>query len=482
MKGFGFSLAADTYLREDPDGYFLVSRLPVRILRLNEPLYRLLVYISGGGELTYYASHHPELDEKKLTRTILSLVAGGYLKLDGIAEIEEYPAVSIIIPVKDQPEDLVECLQTLENLDYPGDRLETIVVDDGSQKEVFGIVESPGVKIIRHAASRGQAACRNIGAENSRGEILAFIDADCMAGKKWLKEIVPFFKAAGIGAAGGYVDGYYKDSFLDRYEQVSSSLNMGKRLLIEGRTDSSFYVPTANMLVTKEAFAAAGGFKAGMSVGEDVDFCWRLRNLGYTLLYVPFGGVAHKHRNRLGRMLQRRGDYGTSEAILYRTHRDKKKIFSVPVFSGLSFLALSLAILLVNAWPVAPMLVLFGVDVWRKYALLLKFDVELPFQQVILSTIRSYVSLFYFAFFHLMRYYLIPIFALGFLWHPLWVFGGLALIYTSVVDYCVKKPKLLYPVFLFFYLPEHLAYQVGVFLGCFKQKYFGSYILSFRHS
>ncbi len=482
MKGFGFALADNTFLREDADKYFLISRLPVKILRLNESLYRLLGHIQDGGELADFASRNPGLDAGNLLRVLLSLVAKGYLKLVGIADIDEFPVVSVIIPVKDQPEDLIECLQSLKNLDYPADRLEIIVVDDGSQKEIYGVVDFPDVKIIRQAESQGPAGCRNIGAENARGEILAFIDADCMAGEKWLKEIIPLFTAAQVGAVGGYVDGYYKDSLLDRYERVSSSLNMGNRLLLEGRTESSFYVPTANMLVNREAFKAAGGFKAGMYVGEDVDFCWRLRNSGYTLLYIPSGSVAHKHRNKLGRMLKRRGEYGTSEAILYRTHPDKKKSFFISVFSGLSFLAFTLAILLVNAWPVVAMLILFGLDLWRKSATLLKFNVTLPFPQVIYATLRSYLSFFYFAFFHLVRYYLILIFALGFLWHPLWYFGGLVIICTSIVDYRVRKPKLLYPVFLFFYLLEHLVYQVGVFRGCCKQKYFGSYILSFRHS
>jgi len=482
MKGFGFSLAADTFLREDPDGYLLISHLPIKILRLNESLYRILEHIRDGGEAADFISQNPDLDAENILRVLLSLVAKGYLKLERIADIDEFPVVSVIIPVKDQPEDLIECLQSLKNLDYPGDRLEIIVVDDGSQKEVSEIVASPDIRVIRQGKSQGPAACRNIGAENARGEILAFIDADCMAGEKWLKEIIPFSQTSKIGAVGGYVDGYFRDSLLDRYERVSSSLNMGNRLLLEGKTESSFYVPTANMLVTREAFKAAGGFKAGMRVGEDVDFCWRLRNSGYTLLYVPSGSVAHKHRNRLGRMLKRRGEYGTSEAVLYRTHRDKKKSFYISVSSGLSFLAFTLAILLVNAWPVAPMLILFGLDLWRKSATLLKFNIELPFPQVIYATLRSYLSFFYFAFFHLVRYYLILIFALGFLWHPLWYFGGLAIVCTSIVDYYVKKPGLLYAVFLFFYLLEHLAYQVGVFRGCFKQKYFGSYILSFRHS
>lgn len=482
MREFGFSLAANTSLRENPRTYFLISQLPIRILSVNEPLFRLIEYIRDGDPISDFLARSPGFDRAKILKALMSLVARGYLKLERIAETEDLPTVSVIIPVRDQPGDLGECLLSLENLDYPGDRFEIIVVDDGSKKEVPSIITSSDIKVIRHEESQGQAACRNIGAENSHGDILAFLDADCVAGGNWLKEIIPFFQVADVGVVGGYVAGHYKDSLLDKYEEVSSSLNMGQRLLLEGKTESSFYVPTANMLVTREALEAAGGFTAGMHVGEDVDFCWRVRNSGYTLLYVPFGRVAHKHRNRLGRMLQRRSDYGTSEAVLYRTHQDKKKTFLISICSGLSFLAFTLAILLANAWPIAPMLILFGVDLWRKSATLLKFDIEIPFPQVIYATFRSYLSFFYFAFFHLVRYYLILIFALGFLWHPLWIFGGLAIIYTSIVDYWLKKPKLFYPVFLFFYLLEHLAYQVGVFLGCLKQKYFGSYILSFRHA
>jgi len=239
-------------------------------------------------------------------------------------------------------------------------------------------------------------------------------------------------------------------------------------------------VPTANMLVTREAFKATGGFKAEMRLGEDVDFCWRLRDLGYALLYAPFGRVAHKHRNRLGSMLKRRSDYGTSEAELYRTHRDKRKTFLVSAFSGLSFLLLTLAVLLMNPYPLYLIPILFGIDLWRKSAAVTRLKMTVSFTQLIYATFRSYLSFFYFAFFHLMRYYLILIAVLGFLWHPLWLFSGLAIVYTSIVDYHVKKPSLFYPVFLFFYLLEHLAYQAGVFLGCLKLRYFGSYLLAFR--
>ncbi len=480
MEGFGFSLADSTSLRADPDGFFLLSRLPLRMLRLNESLFNLLKHIRDGGELKEFVSQNPGLNSRNLVKVLLSLASKGYLKLERIASISDYPVVSIIIPVRDQPEDLLDCLQSLNNLNYPKDRREIIVVDDGSQKEVSQIITPDAVRVIRHGESKGPAACRNIGAENAKGDIFAFLDADCLAGEDWLKETIPFFQAVNAGMVGGYVDGYYKNSFLDRYERVASSLNMGQRLILEAKTGSSLYVPTANMLVTREAFKATRGFKVEMHLGEDVDFCWRLRNLGYALLYVPFGRVAHKHRNRLGNMLKRRSEYGTSEAELYRTHRDKRKTFLISVFSGLSFLLLTLAILLMNPYPLCLIPVLFGIDLWRKSVAVTRLKMAASFPKLIYATFRSYLSFFYFAFFHMMRYYLILIVVLGFLWHAFWLFGGLAIVYTSIVDYYVKKPGLLYPVFLFFYLLEHLAYQAGVFWGCLKAKYFGSYLLAFR--
>jgi mycofactocin glycosyltransferase len=479
-ESFGFSLAAGTSLRAEANGFFVVSPVPLRGLKVNESLFRLLEHLRDDGEAADYFSRNPALNQVNINQTLLTLVARGYLKLGKVPHPAIFPPVSVIIPVRDQPEDLLDCLKSLEKLDYPRDMLEIIVVDDGSKKPVSQIVASDNVKVICHEASQGPAACRNLGAQNARGAIFAFLDADCLAGENWLAEIVPFFQSAGVGAAGGYVDGYYFKGSLDRYEKTFSSLNMGKRLLIEAKSDSGFYVPTANFLVTREAFNATGGFNEPMRTGEDVDFCWRLRDLGYTLLYTPSGSIAHKHRNRLDRMLQRRAEYGMSEAVLYRAHRDKRKGFTVSPYAGLSFLALALSLLLLNPYPLCALPLLFAIDLWRKSITLKRYKMSLPFPSLVASALRSYLSFFYYTFFHLARYYLVLIISLGVFWYPVWIFAGLAILYTSFVDYFVKQPDLAYPVFLSYYLLEHLAYQVGVFWGCLKKGYFGSYLLSFR--
>ena len=480
MKGLSFSLVDSAFLKEDDGHYSLYCMVPLRVLRLNRSLFNLLHYIDNGGELDDYLKRTPGIDAAKVTRSLLYLVSRGYLELVSPAETEERPTVSIIIAVKDQPDDIVKCVRALKDLNYPRNKYEVIVVDDGSENKVADTFSPRDVRVIRQERSLGPAASRNNGAAQARGKLFAFLDADCVAGENWLTELIPFFRADGVGAVGGYVEGYYQGKSLDRYEAVSSSLNMGKRLLLEGNSDSAFYVPTANMLVTRTAFEETGGFNEALFLGEDVDFCWRLRKTGYNLVYAPYGTIAHKHRNDLLPMLKRRFDYGTSEAFLYRTHQDKKKTFLVSLFAALSLLALVLSVVLLSPWPLISIPIFFGIDLVRRSNMLSKLDMTYPLRELGLATLRNYMSFYYFSFFHLVRYYLILFIGFGFLWHPLWILGALMLVCTSVTDYFVKKPHMKFHIYLFFYFSEHLFYQAGVFRGCLKQRYFRSYLLKFR--
>jgi mycofactocin glycosyltransferase len=478
---FIFSLAPNVSLEAKADGYFLESTYPLKKLRINESLFHLLEHISVGESTAQFIKNNPVMNAENIPKVLLMLVGGGYLKLEKVSAVD-FPFVSIILPVRDDPDNLRDCIKSLENLNYPKDKLEIIIVDDGSKQEVSKIISSTGVHIIRNEIAKGQSACRNAGAAIAKGETLGFIDADCVASENWLAEMVPFFKVTGTGAVGGFIRGYYHKSFLDRYENAFSSLNMGKCLIMETKSSSTFYVPTANLLVDREVFKAVGGFNESMRIGEDVDFCWRLRGLGYTLVYAPFGAVAHKHRNRLGRMLKRRADYGSSEALLYGKHRDKGKTFSISLFSGLSWLALVLAIVLWNPYLLLGVLFFYVVDTMIRLSSLRMVDVPVSRLGIFAFTLRIHFSSFYYAFYHLTRYYLVLFVGFGFLWWPLWIVGGLELLWAAVVDFMVKKPALFFPVFLFYYLLEQLAYQVGVFMGCFKYRYFGSYLLSFKAS
>src|SRR2546421_5277291 len=98
------------------------------------------------------------------------------------------PLCTIVVPTRRRPLLLAECLESIATSDYPVDRLEVIVVDDGGGS-VEGAVESVAGRLetaVLRCPGIGPAAARNAGAARARGEILAFTDDDCRVNPHWL--------------------------------------------------------------------------------------------------------------------------------------------------------------------------------------------------------------------------------------------------------------------------------------------------------
>lgn len=390
------------------------------------------------------------------------------------------PMVSVIVPTKDREAELDECLAALFALDYPRDRYEVIVVDDGSTDGTVAVAQRYPCRVVSNGRNRGQSYSRNAGARLASGEILAFLDSDCVADPLWLQDLAGHFSWPRVAAVGGYVAGYYDRSRLDRYELVASSLNMGGRLLLAADDPSTFYLPTCNLLVRRATYVAVGGIREDLRVGEDVDLCWRLRARGDYLLYVPEGTVRHKHRSRLGAMLRRRADYGSSEAILHGLHPEKRKRFALAPAPVLTFVVLAIALVGHAPWLAVAGLAPVLWDGLGRVLHLRRERIRISSRWVWFAVLRGHLSALYVLLFHLVRYYLLLMVAAGFALPGVWLFAAFAVLYTSVVDYSVKRPRLAYPTFLFFFVAEHAAYQVGVLVGCLRSGSLGSYRPSFR--
>lgn len=96
---------------------------------------------------------------------------------------------SIVIPTYNRPERLAKCLGAIAKLDYPRDRFEVIVVDDGSDTPLDLIVrpfqEQLSLTLIRQP-NGGPAKARNTGVANAKGQFLTFTDDDCTPDSNWL--------------------------------------------------------------------------------------------------------------------------------------------------------------------------------------------------------------------------------------------------------------------------------------------------------
>ncbi|MHB1343935.1 MAG: mycofactocin biosynthesis glycosyltransferase MftF [Thermoleophilia bacterium] len=479
-------------------GWTAVCELPLAVIRVNAAAAKLLELTRGGRRVADLAAAL-STDEERILRVCEYYRARGMLDVDLAVAAEAggppaggpsaggppgaggaaAPSISVIVPTKDRAAELEDCLVALFAVDYPRERLEVVVVDDGSRDDTAEVARRHPCTYLANDRNRGQSYSRNVGARAASGEILAFIDSDCVASPEWLRELVPFFSWPALAAVGGLVTGYYDESRLDRYEQVASSLNMGDRLILMADDRSMSYVPTCNLLVRREAYLELGGLREELRVGEDVDFCWRLRAAGWRLVYSPTGAVGHKHRNRLSQMLRRRAAYGTSEALLHALHPGKRKTMRVRLLP-----AVTVGIVAAAAVRLEPRFLLLGPlplvgDGLRGTVHLARSGVRVRPRRVWFAAFRGHASFAYSVSYHLVRYYLVPCVAVAFVAPGVGLAAAAALAYVTAVDYRVKRPQLSFPVFLGFSLAEHTAYQVGVVVGCVRRRSFRSYLITF---
>jgi mycofactocin glycosyltransferase len=401
-----------------------------------------------------------------------NLVRKGFLEREGIPELSNLPLVSVIIPVRNRPEEIRACLDSLQQLDFPADKLEIIVVDDASTDGTPEVASGYPVRLIKLEEHKQASYCRNLAAQQASGDILAFIDSDCLASRSWLKELLPAFQDSSLAAVGGLVDASFEEKGLDRYEKVKSSLNMGIMFKRTQKNDHFFYVPTCNLLVKKGVFLDLSGFSEDLVVGEDVDFCWRLQDAGYYLEYQPLGKVYHKHRNRLRDFCFRRFDYGGSEPMLQKRHPGRRKTLFTPPTKIFFWTAVCISLVTTTYSPILVALITFLMDILSKGIRSQRSGIDFRFTILVRSVIREYATFIYHLGSFLSRYYLFIALLLLPVFPMISAVGLCAHLLTMMVEYKIKRPRLTPVSFLFYFTLEQLSYQLGVWAGCLRYRTF----------
>jgi len=245
-------------------------------------------------------------------------------------------AACVVVPAYGRADLLDRCLASLA-LDGPDDpavpgcpdhgagscgRLDVLVVDDASPTdEVSQVAAARGTRWVRHAHNRGPGAARNTGRDATQAPVLAFLDADCVVTPGWLDALLPLFDDPRVGAVAPRVipRPIADDRLLTRYEHTRSALDMGPHPALVRPGAALAFLPSACLLVRREALAGHG-FDEALRLGEDVDLVWRLAAAGWHVRYEPAVTVEHELRPTWHGWAARRFDYGTSAAELDRRH------------------------------------------------------------------------------------------------------------------------------------------------------------------
>jgi GT2 family glycosyltransferase len=225
--------------------------------------------------------------------------------LDGVRP-DVAPTVSVIIAHYRQPEQLARLLHALGRQAFPADRVEIIVVDDGSPEPP---VVPCGVRLLVQAdAGFRLAAARNLGAAAARNEILVFLDADTTPEPDYLRQITRLPALAfdsvdltlvpttsPIEIAGPRHELEDPSWLVDAYRQSRNLLDLNCR--------SYRYLIGAVLACSRRFFAETGGFDDSFDQygGEDWEWGYRAWLLGAVIAHVPEAVAWHDGADRAGR-------------------------------------------------------------------------------------------------------------------------------------------------------------------------------------
>lgn len=225
--------------------------------------------------------------------------------------------ISVVIPARDAAGTLGDLLTALAPQVRQRPDVEVIVVDSGSRDATSDIARRAGVLVVPEAGT-GPAGARNAGLNAARGELVVFLDSDCIPRDGWLSRLTePMLADPGLGALGGHVAAAKSDNLVSRHAErmghVSQEVAFGDL--------HRPYLITANCCYRHDLLDALGGFDGQLANGEDADLAWRAQGEhGARIDYTPDAVVEHVHRTTLGGLWRQSKVHGWAEIQLHARH------------------------------------------------------------------------------------------------------------------------------------------------------------------
>jgi glycosyltransferase involved in cell wall biosynthesis len=249
-----------------------------------------------------------EISEKSAWSLWAKAVSGN---LSAAAPNVQALPISVLVCTRDRPQALARCLRSLNELDYPA--YEVVVVDNCScDAKVAHIIEGAGFRYVREDRP-GLDWARNRGIQESRHEIVAFIDDDAIASRGWLRAISRVFVDPEVMAVTGLIlpaeIETQSQALFEQYGGMSKGLEsrlyrpltMSARELLVAQN----FGAGANMAFRRQLFARVGGFDTALDTGTpsggcgDLDMFHRVLAGGFTIRYQPDAWILHTHRRDL---------------------------------------------------------------------------------------------------------------------------------------------------------------------------------------
>ena len=235
---------------------------------------------------------------------------GGWIK-----KLEKIkPVLSVIITSYNEERKISQCLDSL--IDQDTDKHFEIIVVDSSRDQTARLIKKryPDVRLYTFTERKYCGGGRNRGISHARSDIVAFIDADCIAGPDWVDQILAAHQKPYM-AIGGSIDNYNKKSsvawggYFCEFSRFMPSSSPGWLMDMAG----------ANISYKRDIFNRAGPFIEG-TYCSDTEFHWRLHRMGERIRFVPEIRITHQSIERLWPFVVHEYHHGRSFASVRKQY------------------------------------------------------------------------------------------------------------------------------------------------------------------
>ncbi|HEX2021324.1 MAG TPA: glycosyltransferase [Candidatus Thermoplasmatota archaeon] len=215
-----------------------------------------------------------------------------------------HPAASVVVTVRNEARHIADLLDSLVVQEPP---FEVIVVDAMSTDATPEIVERytkryPNFRLIRRPCLRGGG--RNLGVAEAKGDVVCFIDGDCIANPFWLQRLRQTLRTSDVAAGRTIQIGYWAFEALHRVE-------------LDHKGHDVTY-PSCNLAYWKGVFDKVGGFDDGFHTAEDIDLNYRAVDVGARIASDDEAIVYHRARDTITKFIKQAywNGYGRKQLTL----------------------------------------------------------------------------------------------------------------------------------------------------------------------
>ena len=255
---------------------------------------------------------------------------------------------SVIIPVYNRPQEVLELLETLVEQTYA--HFEVLIIEDGSTDRCETIVQQFTEKLdiqYHFKDNSGQGFSRNFGFEKAKGDFLVVFDSDCLIPADYFEIVNAFLDEHPLDAYGGPDKAHTSFTTIQKaisYSMTSPFTTGGIRG--NKKHAGTFHPRSFNMGISRAVYEKTKGYII-TRMGEDIEFSIRIINAGFKTGLIPEAHVFHKRRTSLRQFYKQLHFFGRARINVNRFFPGElKAVHALPAVFVLGLLGWALSPLL----------------------------------------------------------------------------------------------------------------------------------------